>query len=52
MKLKSMIFDGSAALFAEVDQMLGDISITEWLKAFNEWKARLKGYIDAERECL
>jgi hypothetical protein len=52
MKLEGMFFDKPAARLAEVEEILGDISITEWVKVFNEWKDRLKRCIDAEREYL
>jgi hypothetical protein len=31
----------------EIEEILGDIRITEWVKVFNEWKSRLKRCIDA-----
>jgi hypothetical protein len=52
MKLEGMFFDTRAVLFAEVEQMLRDISMTEWAKAFDERKDRLKPWIDAEGEYL
>jgi len=52
MKLEGMFFDTPAALLAEVEEILGDISITEWVKVFDEWKDRLKRCIDAEGEYL
>jgi hypothetical protein len=60
MKLEGMFFDTPAALLAEVEEILGDISITEWIKVFDEWKDRLKQcidtsihrYIDTEGEYL
>jgi hypothetical protein len=52
MKLKGMFFNAPAALFAEVEETLGDISITEWVKVFDERKDYLKGCIDREGEYL
>jgi hypothetical protein len=42
MKLERMFFDAPTALLAEVEEIFGDIGITEWVKVFDEWKARLK----------
>jgi hypothetical protein len=36
MKLEGMFFDTPAALSAEVEEILGDVSITEWFKVFDE----------------
>jgi hypothetical protein len=47
MKLEGMFFDTPAALLAEIEEILGDINITEWVKVFDEWKDRLKRCIDA-----
>jgi hypothetical protein len=52
MKLEGMFFDTPAALLAKVEEILGDISITEWVKVFDEWKDRLKQCINAEGEYL
>jgi hypothetical protein len=52
MKLKGMFFDTPADLFAEVEEILGDISPTELVNAFEEWKTRLKRCIIAEGESL
>jgi hypothetical protein len=52
MKLEGIFFDTPAALFAEVEETPGDISITEWMKVFDERKDCLKGCIDAEGEYL
>jgi hypothetical protein len=52
MKLEGMFFDTSAALLAEVEEILGDISITEWAKVFDEWKDRLNRCIDAKGKYL
>jgi hypothetical protein len=52
MKLEGMLFDSMAALLAEIEEILRDISITEWAKVFDEWKNSLKRYIDAEGEYL
>jgi hypothetical protein len=52
MKLEKMFFDTPAALLAKVKEILGNISITEWVKVFDEWKDRLKRCIDAEGEYL
>jgi hypothetical protein len=42
----------TAGTLAEVEEILGDINITKWIKVFDEWKHRLKRYIDAEGEYL
>jgi hypothetical protein len=52
MKLERMFFDAPAALLGEIEEILGDISIIEWAKMFDEWKDHLKGCIDAEGEYL
>jgi hypothetical protein len=52
MKLEGMFFDAPAILFAEIEEILGNISITEWVKVFAEWKDRLKRCIDAEGKYL
>jgi hypothetical protein len=48
MKLEGMFFDTSTALSAEVEEILADISIAEWVKVFDKWKDHLKRYIDTE----
>jgi hypothetical protein len=52
MKLEGMFLDPLAVLWAEVEEIFGDTSITEWVKVFDEWKNRLKRCIDAEGEYL
>jgi hypothetical protein len=52
MKLEGIFFDASVALFAEFEEILGNISIIEWVKIFDEWKDGLKRSIDAEGEYL
>jgi histone-lysine N-methyltransferase SETMAR len=52
MKLEGMFFETPSALGAEVEEIPGDSSITEWLKVFDECKDRLKQCIDAEDESL
>jgi hypothetical protein len=52
MKHKGMFFDTPAALSAKVEEILGHVSITEWVKVFDEWKDRLKRCIDAEGDYL
>jgi hypothetical protein len=52
MKLEGIFFDRPAAGLAEIEEMFRDISITEWVKVFDEWKDHLKRYIDAEGECF
>jgi hypothetical protein len=47
-----MVFDRPAASIAKVEEILGDIRITEWIKVFDEWKHRLKRCIHAEGEYL
>jgi hypothetical protein len=47
MKLEGMFFDTPEAFLAKVEEILGDISITEWIKVFDEWKDHLKRCIDA-----
>jgi hypothetical protein len=48
MKLEGMFFDTPARLLAKVEEILGDISITEWIKVFDEWKNCLKRCIDSK----
>jgi hypothetical protein len=36
MKLEEMFFGTSVALFAEVEEILRDTRIIEWVKAFDE----------------
>jgi hypothetical protein len=52
MKLERIFFETLAAVLAEVEEMFGDISITEWVKVFDEQKDRLKRCIDAEGHYL
>jgi len=53
MKLERIFLDPLAVLLAEVEEILGDISIPEWVKVFDEWKDRLKTRcIDADGEYL
>jgi hypothetical protein len=51
-KLGEMFFNIPAVIFAEVEEILGDINITRWVKAFDQWKDGLKRCIDAEGEYL
>jgi hypothetical protein len=51
-KLEGMLFDTPAASLAEVEEKLGAISITEWVKVSDEWKDRLKQCSDVEGEDL
>jgi hypothetical protein len=39
-------------VLAEIEEILGDINITGWAKAFDQCKGSLKGCIDAEGEYL
>jgi hypothetical protein len=48
MKLEGMFFDTPVVLLATVEEILGDIGITEWAKVFDEWNDRFKPCIDAE----
>jgi hypothetical protein len=50
MKLEEMLFDRPAAFLAEVEEILGDISIPKWVKVFDEWKDCLKRCIDASMQ--
>jgi hypothetical protein len=52
MKLGEMFFNIPAVVLTEVEEILGDISITGWAKAFDQWKGCLKGSIDGEGEYL
>jgi hypothetical protein len=52
MKFEGIFFDTPAELSAEVEEILGDISIAEWVKVFEEWKDCFKQCIDAEGEYL
>jgi hypothetical protein len=52
MKLGEMFFNIPVVVLAEVEEILGDINITGWAKAFDQWKGSLKGCIDAEGENL
>jgi hypothetical protein len=38
MKLEGMLFDTPVVVLAEVEEILRDIGIPEWVKAFDEWK--------------
>jgi hypothetical protein len=42
MKLEEIFFDTLAALSTEVEEILRDMSVTEWVKMFDEWKDCLK----------
>jgi hypothetical protein len=52
MKLEGMFFDAPAALFAEIEEIVGHQSISECVKVFDEWKDRLERCIDPEGEYL
>jgi hypothetical protein len=52
MKLEAMFFDRPAAILAEIEGIVGDMSTAEWVKVFDEWKDRLKRFIDREGEYL
>jgi hypothetical protein len=52
MKLERMFFDIPATVFAEVEEILRNFGICEWVRVFKKWKDRLKRCIDAEREYL
>jgi hypothetical protein len=51
-KFEGMFFKSRATLLAEVEQILENTHMTEWVKMFRESKGRLKQCIDAEGEYL
>jgi hypothetical protein len=51
-KLEGMFLDAAVVLLAEVEVILGYISITQCVTVSDEWKDYFKRCINTESECL
>jgi hypothetical protein len=47
-----MFFDAPTAFLTKLEEIFGDISISEWVKVFDQGKNYLKGCFDGEGEYL